>query len=381
MSSLTLNKGNIFGELLRILSVVTAAITIGFIITLFVSEDAVGAFKVLLTGPFPIVDISDTGIKLRGLSRTGSWLIDFTTLVLLGLSVCLAFRARQFSMAAEGQLFLGAIASAAVVIYIDGPSFFVVPLALFSAATIGFLWGMIPGYLKAYLGANEIVSTLMLNIIAVQLYRYILVYYMNDPTAGFIASETIPVDMRLDRILPGTKLTSMFYIMLAASAFVVLLIYRSKFGYQLNILGVNEKFARYGGIATKRVVMLTFAVSGVFAGLAGAHLALGVTSRLNLYLAPGIGFEGIVVALLARNDPRLIPLCALLYSYLRVGSQIMERSTDVPRELVLIIQALIILFVMVDQLKPFLNRIKVKYGKKASDSSQLTNSNGVAKDV
>ncbi|MFA0520526.1 hypothetical protein AB4501_26605, partial [Vibrio sp. 10N.222.55.E8] len=101
------------------------------VITLFVSEDAVGAFKILLTGPFPMIDISDAGIKLRGLSRTGSWLIDFTTLVLLGLSVCLAFRARQFSMAAEGQLFLGAIASAAVVIYIDGPSFLVVPLALF----------------------------------------------------------------------------------------------------------------------------------------------------------------------------------------------------------------------------------------------------------
>ncbi|EHI9241247.1 ABC transporter permease [Vibrio vulnificus] len=361
MKTNCLFKNKAVRELSRIFTVVLSAILIGFIITLFISEDAIGAFKVLLTGPFPKVSFIDGALHLRGMSRTGSWLIDFTTLTLLGLSVCLAFRAQQFSMGAEGQLFLGALVSACVAIYIDGPSFFVIPLALIAAATVGFLWGLIPGYLKAYLNANEIVSTLMLNAIAVQLYRYVLVYYMNDPSAGYIASQTIPEAARLSYILDGTRLTSMFYIMVAAVALVILLVYRSKFGYQLNIIGINERFAKYGGIATKRIVMLTFAVSGVFAGLAGAHMALGVTNRLNLYLAPGIGFEGIVVALLARNDPRLIPLCALLYSYLRVGSQIMERSTDVPREIVLIIQALIILFVMVEHIKPFAIRLLNKF--------------------
>jgi simple sugar transport system permease protein len=350
-------NSSVFKELVRILIVVLAAISIGFFITLFVSDDALGAFKILLSGPFPKIQIVDDAIRLRGMSRTGSWLIDFTTLTLLGLSVCIAFRAKQFSMAAEGQLFLGAIASAAVAIYIDGPSFMVIPLALLASATIGFMWGVIPGYLKAYLNANEIVSTLMLNVIAVQLYRYILVYHMNDLSAGYIASSPIPVDIRLSYILPGTKLTSMFYVMVAAAIFVMLFIYRSKLGYQINLIGINERFAKYGGITSRKIIMLTFAVSGAFAGLAGAHIALGVSSRLNLYLAPGIGFEGIVVALLARNDPRLVPLCALLYSYLRVGSQIMERSTDVPREIVLIIQALIILFVMVDSLKPSMNKL------------------------
>lgn len=356
-------KNKLLSEIIRISFVIFIAVLIGFLITLFVSDDAWHAFKILLTGPLPKVSFSE-GLQIKGMSRLGLWLIDATTLSLLGLSVCIAFRAKQFSMAAEGQLFLGALAAAIVGLYWVGPPILIISLALLVAMSVGFLWGLIPGYLKAYLGANEIVSTLMLNVIAVQLYRFILVHYLNDPSAGFIASPLLPEYARLPIILSETKLTSMFYIMLAAIVIVCIMIFRSSFGYKINMIGINPKFAQYGGINTKKTIMLTFAVSGIFAALAGAHLSLGVSSRLNLYLAPGIGFEGIVVALLARNNPKLILVSGLLYSYLRVGAQIMERSSDVSREIVLIIQALIILFVTIDQIKPWLIKLKTRLNHK-----------------
>ena len=127
---------------------------------------------------------------------------------------------------------------------------------------------------------------------------------------------------------------------------------RTPFGYELKVLGSNRSFAEYGGINTRRVIALSMAVSGILAGIAGAHLSNGLVKRLTLGLSPGIGFEGIVVALLARNDPIGVLFTGLFYGYLRTGAQIMERSSDVTREVVLIIQAIIILLVTAERLLP-----------------------------
>ncbi len=342
-------------EPLRVIIVILIALLIGFVITAWVSDEPLKAYSELLTGPLPKISIDQNGEwQLKSINRFGNWLEDSITLILLGLSIVVVFSARQFSLGAEGQLFLGAMAAGVVGLFIEAPLIIHITLALLAAGAVGFLWGLIPGVLKAYLNANEIVSTLMLNVIAIQLYRFLLTQYLKDPAAGFVSTEFFPATAILPIIIPKTRVTIMLLITVLAIIATWFFMTRTPTGYEIRILGANIKFAEYGGINTKRVVALSMAISGILAGLAGAHLSLGLLKQLTLNLSPGIGFEGIVVALLARNDPKLVPITGLFYGYLRTGGQIMERSSDVTREVVLIIQAIIILFVTAERILPLL---------------------------
>ena len=338
-------------ELLRIVTVVIVALGLGFIITWLVSEEPVNAFRALLTGPLPQISWAD-GFAIKGMNRFGNWLEDSITLILVGLAVSVVFRARQFSLGAEGQIFLGALAAGIVSMHLPAPLAVHIGLALIAAAVAGFIWGLIPGVLKAYLSVDEIVSTLMLNFIAVQLYQLVLIQWLRDPKEGFIATAPFPITAVLPLVIPGTRVSIAIFIALIAVFAVWFLIERTGLGYEIRIVGANRKFAEYGGVNTKRVIALSMAVSGALAGLAGLHLSNGLLKRLTLNLSPGIGFEGIVVALLARNDPKGVLLAGLFYGYLRTGAQIMERSSDVTREVVLIIQAIMILLITAERLFP-----------------------------
>jgi general nucleoside transport system permease protein len=338
-------------EILRVTAVIAVALAIGFVITLLVSKEPVQAYWALLTGPLPKISF-ENGFHIQNLNRFGNWLEESITLVLLGLSVALVFKARQFSLGAEGQLILGALAAGIVALYVPAPPGLHLLLALLAAATAGFFWGLVPGILKAYLNVDEVVSTLMLNVIAAQIYNLALIQWLRDPTAGFLGTVAFPESATLPLLIPGTRVTIALFLALLAVAAVWFLMNRTPFGYTLKLLGSNRKFAEYGGINTKRVIALSMALSGILAGLAGAHLANGLLKRLTVGLSPGIGFEGIVVALLANNDPIGVLFTGLLYGYLRTGAQIMERSSDVTREVVFIIQAIIILMVSAERLLP-----------------------------
>ena len=342
-------------ELVRIVVVVLIALAIGFVITAIVSEDPVAAYTAFLTGPLPNISF-ENGFEIKNINRFGNWMEESTTLILLGLAVSIVFRARQFSLGAEGQMLLGALATAVVALHAPLPAPFHLILALVAAGTVGFLWGLIPGMLKAYLAVDEIVSTLMLNVIALQLSDLLLFNWLRDPTAGFIATAPFPTTAILPLLIPGTRVSWMILIMIAAVFFTWWLMERTPFGYEIKMLGANRKFAEYGGINTRRVIALSMAVSGILAGLAGAHLSMGLLKRLTLNLSSGLGFEGIVVALLAHNDPRWVLVTGLFYGYLRTGAQIMERSSDVTREVVLLIQAIIILLITAEQLFPRFQR-------------------------
>ncbi len=340
-------------EFFRIVTVVIVALGVGFIITLFVSEEPVEAFTELLTGPLPKLSFED-GFEVRGMNRFGNWIEESITLILLGLSVAIVFRAQQFSLGAEGQLFLGALAAGIVSLFVSAPLAIHITLALVAAWVAGFIWGLIPGVLKAYLDVNEIVTTLMLNVIAIQIYRLLLTQWLKDPTAGFVATEFFPASAVLPIIIPGTRVTIALFIALLGVVAMWFLMARTPLGYEIRLIGANLKFAEYGGINTKWVIAMSFAISGGLAGLAGAHLSMGLLKQLTLNLSLGIGFEGIVVAMLARNDPRGVLVAGLFYGYLRTGAQIMERSSDVTREVVLIIQAIIILLITAERVLPLI---------------------------
>lgn len=345
-------------EFVRILLAISISLLLGFIITLLVSEDPIGAYQAFLFGP------------VSKLNRAGEWIKESITLMLLGLSVAFVFKANLFSLGAEGQMLMGALVSGSIALFLPIPAIIRIPLALVAAMAVGFLMGALPGYLKAHLNANEIVSTLMLNAIALRFYDYILIFFIKPEGAGYNASAFFPKEGILPNFIPNipifqeayqlftskANVSIMLYIAIAMVVITWFIMYRTPYGYELRMLGANTKFARYGGINTRRTIILAFSISGVIAGLAGAHLGMGIHTKLIANITVSLGFEGIVVALLARNNPLAVPFAALAYGYLRAGADIMERSSDVSREMVLIIQAIIILLVTAERVLPIVQQ-------------------------
>ncbi len=320
------------------LGTIFASLFLGFVVIALLGKDPFVAYEALLTGP------------ITRLGRTGRWLELATNLILVGLGVSIAFRARQFSLGGQGQMVAGAVVAALVAIYVPLPPVLGVIIPVAVAMMVGFLLGLLPGLMKAHLNANEIVSTLMLNAIILRLYDFVLTYLLKPE--GSTVNRSLPVQptARLATFsdLLGLDLgrfnLGVVFVVLAVIG-VWLLLERTPFGYAIRMIGANEQFARYGGINTRRTVALAFAAGGAVSALAGVHLLLGVHGRLFLDFVGNIGWDGITVALLARNNPLLVPFTGLFYAYLLVGGDRVEQQAQVGSELVQVIQAVIVLLI------------------------------------
>ena len=300
------------------------------------------AFKALLLGP------------IERVNRWGVWIQDAITLILLGLSFAIVFRAKQFSLGAEGQLYFGALVSGIIALNSpDIPGVILIPFIILASATAGFIYGLIPGALKAYLGANELVSTLMLNVIATRFFEMVLNFQLKPPDAGYVASSKFTDNAILPVIVENTQVTIAVFILAIVIVICWLLIRRTPLGYEIRIIGSNLRFADYGGVNSKRTIMLAMAIGGIVAGLAGMHLANGIHRQLILNISFALAFEGVVVALLARLNVLVVPFTGLLYAYLRAGAQFMERDANVSFEVVRMIQAIIILLITAEALVSF----------------------------
>lgn len=329
---------------------VALALLLGFFITCAVSAEPVRAYRVLLSGVLPDLSWpSGQGLQLARLERLGAVLEDTVTLALLGLAMLFGLRARQFSMGADGQLFLGALAAAWVGVALASMPALATLAAAASAMLSGLLWGWIAGCLKARWQCNEIVTTLMLNVVAIQLYRLVITQGFNDPAAGYLATPALPPAVALAPLAASMPVTAMLLAVPIGAALAWFLMERTTLGLEIRALGDSPAFAAAAGMPVGRTICASMALGGVFAGLAGLHLALGPLKRLPVDLAPGIGFEGLVVALLARNDPKAVPLAAFFYAYLKGGALAMELGTDVSREAILVVQALIVLLAVCRQ--------------------------------
>lgn len=332
---------------------IVVALALGFALTCMVSAEPVRAYRALLSGALPDIGWSaDAGFSLGRMTRFGAVIEDSIGLTLLGLAMLFGLRARQFSMGADGQFVLAALAAAWVSASLSAMPMLGLPLACAAAVLTGFAWGWIPGYMKARWSANEIVTTLMLNVVAFQLYRLVITSGFNDPSAGFLATPLLAPALAFGNWIPHTNITIFVVVAPLAAAFAWLLLNRSTLGFEIRAVGESQAFAEQCGIPVRRTVILSMAIGGAFAGLAGLHLSNGLLKRLPVDLTPGIGFEGLVVALLARNDPKRVPLAAFMYAYLKGGAQAMERASDVSREVVLIIQALMVLLVVCERFVP-----------------------------
>jgi len=284
----------------------------------------------------------------------GYTLFYATPLIFTGLAVAVALRCGLLNVGAEGQLIAGAFAAAWAGITFGGlPAWALVPLAALAAVAAGGAWGAVPGVLKARFGAHEVITTILLNFVAAAIASYFTQYHYK--IAGDAILETRPTAdaakiARLGRFVPGLPeripLNVAFLLALAACVGVYLLLWRTRWGYEIRATGANPAAAEYGGIATGRQVVLAMALSGALAGMVGINEVMGYRYRYYDGFSSGYGFTGIAVALLGRTHPVGVLLAALLFGGLLRGGLFVDIFTEkVSKDLVLVIQAVVILFV------------------------------------
>ena len=278
--------------------------------------------------------------------------VKATPLLLVGLGIVIAFRANVINIGGEGQIIAGALtATWFSVTFSAWPGLVLLPATVLLGFMAGALWGFVPGLLKARLGVNEILSTVMMNAIALQLMNYLLGGPMIDPAevqAGtFIAqSARLPEQVWLGRLVPQTLLHTGILIALALAALVYVFLWRTTPGYRIRAVGLNPDAARYAGIPVPFYQALSLTLAGGFAGLAGVIEVLGVHHRLLEGVTGGYGFSGIVTALFGKLHPLGAIPASFFFGSLLVGADKMQRAVQVPSALIGTLLGLVVLFVV-----------------------------------
>ncbi|MDF1541300.1 MAG: ABC transporter permease, partial [Candidatus Thorarchaeota archaeon] len=268
-----------------------------------------------------------------------------TPLIFTGLSVALAFRCGLFNIGPEGQLYIGAISAAIVGFSISLP-FVIHPLvALAFAALMGGIWGFIPGLLKAYRGAHEVVTTMMLSYTALILTHWLVSGPFLEPGNDYtLETPDIFLTAELPKIF-GSFLSWSFMVAVVAVFAIDFLINRTVFGYELRAVGMNKEAAETAGINSKRNIALALGIAGALAGMGGAGEILGYHHRFVDGFSTGLGWDGITVAVLGANNPFGVLIGAIFFGALRAGGNQMQTLTNVPAELISVVQGLIVVFV------------------------------------
>jgi general nucleoside transport system permease protein len=289
-------------------------------------------------------------------------IISATPLILTGLSVALAFRVGLFNIGAEGQLYLGALfAVVAGFSFVGLPWFIHLPLALAAGFAGGALWGFIPGILKARTGAHEVIVTIMLNYVAYNLISWSLrTELVQREGRSDSISKIVEPTAALLPIVQGLRANWGIVVALLMALAVWWLVFRSTKGFEFRAVGFNPRAARYAGMSIGWSTVLSMLIAGGLAGLAGAAVILGGSRTLSAGFSPGYGFDGIVVALVGNTRPLGVVAAALLFGALRAGATPMQSATGTPLDLVVIIQALVIMFIAAPALVRAIYRIRAE---------------------
>ncbi len=323
---------------------VAAALAVGAVMLLFLGVSPLEAYGALWDGAFG---------NANALAET---LVKATPLLLVGLGICIAFRGDVINIGGEGQMVVGAIL--AILLGLnppEWPGWMVITAALLAGFLGGAIWGAIPGFLKAYFGVNEILSTIMMNAIAVQLMNFLLRGPMIDPAQLEVASK-IPQTarladvFRLPRLVP-TRLHLGAAIAVVLAVLVYILLWRTTMGYRIRAVGQNPHASRYAGINVKKNVVLALLLSGAFAGLAGAIQIYGVNYRMitdgsATGFTGSAGFNGIVAALFGQLHPLGTIPASVFFGALLVGANKMQRMVQVPSALITALNGLVVVFVV-----------------------------------
>lgn len=325
--------------LLAIVLSVVGGLTITAVLLLATGYSPVAALLSLLSGAF------------GGAQETAETVARAVPLVLTALGTAVAYRARLWSVGQEGQLVVGAMFTYATAQWLGGrfgPLAWLLPLA--AGMIGGGLWSLLPAWWKARRGVSEIISTVLLNYVAVYLLMYVIAHLCVKTQATYLQSDSVPVAAWLPTLVANTSLNVGLFAALAGTVIIAVMLAYSAFGFELRAFGTNPVASRFKGINSDRMILTIFAISGALCGLCGAVQLLGTDQRLSLSVASGVGYTGIIVAMLARLNPLGVLLAALLFGALDTGSTVMQLEAGVPSSLARAMQALMLLCFLVSEL-------------------------------
>ena len=320
------------------------AMGISALVILAIGESPVEALKTMVEG------------ALGSSYGWGFTLYYATNFIFTGLAVMVAYHAALFNIGGEGQAAMGGLGVALVLLYLPLPHWaLALPVAMLGAAAFGAAWAFIPAWLQAKRGSHIVITTIMFNFIAAAVLSYVLVNLLRPVGSMDPASARFPAETALPRLSElaasvgiawgrNTPVNVTFLVAVLACVLVWALIWRTRLGYEIRALGKSERGAVYAGISPVRITIVAMLISGGLAGMMAINNVMGESGRLVLNAVEGAGFIGIAVALMGRNHPFGIFLAALLFGFLYQGGGELALWTSIPRELIVVIQALVILF-------------------------------------
>ncbi len=365
-------------NLLRGAAAIVLALLVAAIFIFLSSDEPLNALKYLLLGP--VVSFKATG----NVFNTTSFLTILAAMIptiFSGLAVCVMFSANQFNLGGEGAIMLGGFVGALLGIYLKLNTGLHQVVCVLAGAIAGGLIMLIPAILKVKLKASEMVTSLMMNYVVMFVILHFLNFVFADRSKG--ATQTYPFleSARIPEIVSnGTKLTWGFVVALIFVVIISLFMYRTKWGYAIRMIGINQSFAQYSGMQVGTVIILSQVIGGMLSGMGGSIEVLG---RFNTFLwreLPGYGWLGITIAILAKNNPIFVPFAAFFIAYLNKGCDLMATYSDVPSEMIDIIQAAIFLFFAAEQfLAKYRQRIVVRNAQRDLALQEAAASQGGSK--
>lgn len=316
---------------------IAIALAIAYLLILTVSENPVKDFTTLLIGP------------LRNSSRMITVVSKMIPLLFTGTAVCLIYSCGQINIAAEGAFFAGCVASTIVAIIPGIPAPVHMLLCLLAGAAAGAIIMGIPGLLHVKFDVVTIVAALMMNYVALYGGLYIILNPLRDPTAGFEASYLFSPSARIPRLFLDERIHSGLLIGLLVVVGCYLILYRTSFGLAIRTVGANQKFAKYSGIPAGKTIIGASLLAGAFAGLGGTVETLGNYQRFVYGGFTNHGWDGIMLAVLCRNNPKHMVFAALFLAYLNTSADALNFTSKIPPEIISVIQAIIIIFIAAER--------------------------------
>jgi len=329
---------NLFVDLIKIGLIIAISFVLVSCLIFMVSKNPFNAIYQFFIGPF------------TSLRRIGNIIEAATPLMFTGLAVIIIFRSGLFSLISEGAFFIGIIGAMIAGIAWSLPAGLHPVAAIAFGALFGAIAAAIPAVLKLFWDVSELVTSIMLNYMLQFLAIYLVNYHYRELTSSSLASLLLKPSSKLPVIIQGTRVHLGVVIALLLCILVWIFLFRTRLGFKLRVTGDNIHFARYAGINAAVVMLAAQIIAGAIAGMGGGIELLGLYTRFRWTSSPGYGWVGIVVALLARRNPLLVPLAACFMAYMNVGADIMSRGSDMSTEMVLIIQGIMLLLIAADAL-------------------------------
>ncbi|MEG0979487.1 MAG: ABC transporter permease, partial [Oscillospiraceae bacterium] len=299
----------LFKNILNTLLPVLLAFAIGGIIILAIGENPITTYSIMIQKSF---------LSVNGLLKT---LHMASPLILTGLAIAVSFKANVFNMGVEGQMLLGAFFAAVAGFSFDLPPVVHVTICLLTGMIVGAIFALIPALLKAYFKVNEMVVTLMMNYVAIEIVKFLAQGVYKDPTSGYVSTYTINPSAMFNK-LGNTGITAFFLISLALFVIIFIIMKKSKLGYEITAMGKNPEFAEATGMKISKKIIIIMLISGALSGIAGAGFLMSEKFRFTLDFSgnPGLGWDGMLIALLGAHNPVGIIIAAIFYAGLKTGS-------------------------------------------------------------